>query len=97
MTEWNGSSYVASPRKLASALEASISSIDGSGQTLTWQSLSSSAVTILSGRASNCVLTLVCNHTDVGFKYRQAFSWSDRRVSANSYRALVTISASQGW
>ena len=96
-TEWNGTGYVGSPRILGSPLQWGLTSIAAVAHTPSWTNLSSTSATVVSGRASNCVLTLVCVFTDIGVKLRQAFAFSDRRADPNTYRVLVTYEAAHDW
>ncbi len=98
MRQWNGSAYVASPRNLTNPLTWGLTSLGGIPQTPSYTALTSSPTTVVTAQgATGCVLGLACGTTTVGIRQRLTTTFSDRRVSPDTYRLRVTYTASHGY
>lgn len=98
MREWNGSAYPAGGSTLGAPLNWGLTSIAGAPQSPSYTALSSTAATVVGGQSqTGCVLGLTCGTRTVGVRLRQAFAWSDVRLSPRVYRARVTYTASHGF
>ena len=97
LTEWTGSAYAASPRKLAAPMEWALTADGSAAVTPAWAPFSSTPATVVSGRdMTGCVL-VACLTTTLGVTYRQTISYADQQLNPNSYRMSVTYTASHGW
>ncbi len=73
-------------------------SVAGVPQTPTYTALSSTAATVVGGQSqTGCVLGLTCGTRTVGVRLRQAFAFTDVRLSPRAYRVRVTYTASHGF
>lgn len=96
MAEWTGTAYVSSdPKVLARALDVTLSSIAAIAQPVSWQPLSSTPITMVSGQPSTCSDT--CSSVQVGVRYRQVVSFADAPAEANDYRLELFYEAGQGF
>ncbi len=98
MKQWNGASYVGSPRILTNPLRWALTSLAGVPVAPTYAGLTSTPTTVLTGQpTTGCVLGLTCLTTTVGIRHRLTTTFADRRVSPDSYRVRVTYTASHGF
>lgn len=98
MAQFDGSGYVASGRVLSDPLRWSLSSIGTTSHPLNFSALSSSAATVVSGRAAtSCVLLLGCGNETVRVRFAQTLRFSDRPVAPMTYRIKVTYVAQHGF
>lgn len=97
MRQFNGSSYVGSPRTLTNPLAWGLTSIAGVAQAPAYTALSSTDATVVSGRPAHCLLNALCTSSTIGVRHRLSTSFADRRVAPHSYRVLVTYSVSHGF
>lgn len=93
MTEWDGSSYIASsPKVLTNALNWRMSALGGVAQGTSFAALSSAQALITGSQ------TLTGDSgRNVGVTYRQTVSYADVNAGVNNYRVQVTFDASQGY
>jgi hypothetical protein len=97
LTEWTGTAYAASPRKLASPMQWALTADGVTPVTPAWASLSSTPAAVVTGRDTTSCLVVACLTTTLGVTYRQPISYADQRLNPNTYRMSVTYTATHGW
>jgi hypothetical protein len=94
MKQWTGAAYAASPRILANPLRVARSSYNGTPVTPSFFALSGTPTLLGTGLGpTDCLVGLLCGSHTLGVQFRLSTSFSDRRVSPDSYRILVTYTA----
>lgn len=96
MKEWTGTAYVSTaPKTLANALTWALTRIAVTPQTPSYQALSSTPASVVSGQAGTCTET--CSSKEVAVRYRQVVSFGDVAAGSNDYRIEVSFEAAQGF